>query len=217
MASTFSTPGEPTPRRLDEALLVCPVRGPLSARALAKDGLTATEEARRVDFLNFLVADRNYPEEHIRVEVVTVTNLGESGRNQMRADVIVYDSPWPQIATREGNERLSHAILVAELKRESSGKTKSIKYQLEPALRVLPRLDTFGVYWDDENRLLFTKRVKEKGKHQEIVVHTDSIANLPVYGIAYQTKAITVDTLTRPANLVATLQTSKHHAFSWCE
>ena len=193
-------------RQLEEVLLVCPVRGPLGISALARDGLTSTEEARRVDFLNFLIDERNYPQDRIRAEVVTVKNLGESGRNQMRADVIAYDCPWPQIADDSMPDQLSHAILVAEIKRDSSNKNKGVLYQLEPALRLLPRLDTMGVYWDDENRTLFTKSLTRRGEHQEIIIHTDSIANLPDYGITYHTKAITVDTLTKPANLVATLQ-----------
>ena len=185
---------------------MCPVRGPLGASALAKDGLTSTEEARRVDFLHFLIDERNYPPDHIRVEVVTVKNLGESGRNQLRADVIVYDRPWAKIANSDKKEQLGHAILVAEIKRESANKARGITQQLEPALFCLPRLDTLGAYWDDENRILFTKSVSKRGRHEEVVICTDSIANLPDYGIAYHSKAITVDTLTKPTNLVATLQ-----------
>ena len=127
-------------RQLEEVLLVCPIRGPLGVSALARDGLTATEEARRVDFLKFLIEERNYRQDYIRAEVVTVKNLGESGRNRMRADVIVYDCPWPQIANSSMPEQLSHAILVAEIKRDSSKKKKGVTYQLEPALRLLPRL-----------------------------------------------------------------------------
>ena len=104
-------------QHLEEVLLVCPVRGPLGASALAKDGLTSTEEARRVDFLHFLVNERNYPPDHIRVEVVTLKNLGESGRNQLRADVIVYDRPWAKIINSDKKGQLGHAILVAEIKR----------------------------------------------------------------------------------------------------
>ena len=46
---------------VEDVVLVCPVRGPLSASALGKDGLTPTEEARRVDFLNFLVLKGDIP------------------------------------------------------------------------------------------------------------------------------------------------------------
>jgi len=190
----------------EEVLLVCPVRGPLGASALAKDGLTPTEEARRVDFLRFLVEERNYPTDHIRVEVVTLKNLGESGRNQLRADVIVYDSPWTKLRSSNKKAQLGRAILVAEIKRESSSKSKGISQQLEPALLLLPRLDTLGVYWDDENRILFTKSLATKGGHEHVVVGTDSIANLPDFGVAYRSKAITVDALTRPTNLLGTLQ-----------
>ena len=193
-------------KHFEEVLLVCPVRGALGVSALAKDGLTSTEEARRVDLLHFLVEERNYPIESIRVEVVTVKNLGESGRNQLRADVIAFDRQWTHIANKERQEQLSHAILIAEVKRDSTKKKKAIEYQLEPALRLLPRLDTFGVYWDDEYQILFTKYVKKHEQHEEISVNSDSIANLPDYGNAYQVKAITVDTLTKPTNLVATLQ-----------
>ena len=193
-------------KHLEEVLLVCPVRGPLGASALAKDGLTSTEEARRVDFLHFLVDERNYPPDHVHVEVVTLKNLGESGRNLLRADVIVYDRPWAKIVNSNKKEQLGRAILVAEIKRDSSKKVRGISQQLEPALLLLPRLDALGVYWDDENRILFTKSVLNRGQHEEIAISTDSIANLPDYGIAYHSKAITVDTLTKPANLVATLQ-----------
>ena len=193
-------------RRPEEVLLACPVRGALGASALANDGLTSTEEARRVDFLYFLVDCRNYPASHIRVEVVTIKNLGESGRNQLRNDVIVYDRPWEKIANKSMKEQLGHVILVAEIKRDSSQKRKGITYQLEPALRVLPRIDSLGVYWDDESRILFTKAVAKSDEYEEVTVDTDTIANLPDYGVAYHTKAITVDTLTKPTNLVATLQ-----------
>lgn len=191
---------------VEGVVLYCPVRGPLGARALAKDGLTPTEEARRVDFLNFLVEERSYPPDHIHVEVVTIKNLGERGRNQLRADVIVYDRPWKSMADLGKQSQLDCAILVAEIKRDSARRSNGVAYQLEPALRVLPRLDTVGVYWDDESRLLFTKSVKARKDFEEVVIAADSVANLPDYGAAYQAKAITVDTLTKPTNLVGTLQ-----------
>ena len=193
-------------QHLEEVLLVCPVRGPLGARTLAKDGLTSTEEARRVDFLRFLIDERNYPIGHVRVEVVTLKNLGESGRNKLRADVIVYDRPWAKLVTSDKKEQLGRAILVAEIKRDSSKKASAISQQLEPALLLLPRLDTLGVYWDNENRIVFTKSVSTQRGPAELTIRTDSIANLPDYGVAYHSKAITVDTLTKPANLVATLR-----------
>ena len=62
-----------------------------------------------------------------------------------------------------------------------------------------------GVYWDDENRIFFIKSVIERDKHKQVVIDTDNIANLPDHGHDYQARPITVDTLTKPTNLVQTL------------
>ena len=186
------------------ALLHCPIRGALTAPALAKDGLTPTEEARRIDFLHFLIEDRGYPRANIAVETVVLKNLGAEGKNSLRADVIVYDTPAEKLAKESLEDRLPHIVLVAEIKRDAKSKTKGVAQQLEPALRQMPNTKTLGVYWDDEHRDLFYKELVEE-PHQHIVVRADTVANLPLWGQEYRTKAITVDTLTAPTNLVATL------------
>ena len=107
------------------ALLHCPIRGPLNVHALAKDGLTATEEARRIDFINFLL-DKQYPENHIAVETVIITKLGESGRNKLRCDVIVTEEPVANLEHLDLSERVSRAILVAEIKRDSNKKASGL-------------------------------------------------------------------------------------------
>ena len=137
---------------------------------------------------------------------MTVRKLGESGRNSLRADVIVYDCPWGKIANSANSGQLRHVILVAEIKRDSTGKQKGITQQLKPSLRILPRMDAMAVYWDDENRILFTKTISREGLFDEILIGTDSVANLPEFGITYRSKAITVDALTQPSNLVQLLQ-----------
>jgi type I restriction enzyme M protein len=86
--------------------------------ALAKDGLTATEEARRIDFLRFLL-ERDYPEQNIAVETLIIKELGESGRNKLRSDVIVYNSATNELQDLPLADRLKRAILVAEIKRDS--------------------------------------------------------------------------------------------------
>ena len=60
-------------------LLTCPVRGKLSASSLAKDGITPSEESRRIEFIKLLI-QRGYPIDQIAVETVIIRNLGESGR-----------------------------------------------------------------------------------------------------------------------------------------
>ena len=185
-------------------LLHCPIRGPLTAKALAKDGLTETEEARRIDFLHFLLEERGYPASNIAVETVVLKNLGHDGKKQLRADVIVYDKPVSDYMLAPFAERLQHVLLVAEIKREAKMKAKGVQLQLEPALRILPNVKALGVYWDDQNRDLYVKRlVAEPTEHIE--VHTDTVANLPYWGREYETKPITVDLLTQPGDLVAAL------------
>ena len=129
------------------ALLYCPIRGPLNVYALARDGLTATEEARRIDFIRFLL-DRQYPEDHVAVETVIIKKLGESGRNTLRCDVIVYDQPVVELEHLDLDERIARAIIVAEIKRNSNKRTSAWTYQLEPAMRQLPGMGVMGAYWD---------------------------------------------------------------------
>ncbi len=185
-------------------LLHCPIRGPLAAQSLAKDGLTPTEEARRIDFLHFLLDERDYPASHIAVETVVLRGLGASGRNSLRADVIMYDAPVDTYAKLPLATRLQHVLLVAEIKREASSKTKGVARQLEPALLVMPNVRTLGVYWDDQNRDLYIKTLVDTPT-QHIEIRTDTVANLPTWGLDYRAKPITVDNLTQPANLVTAL------------
>jgi len=188
----------------DQALLHCPVRGKLNASALAKDGLTPTEEARRIDFINYLLR-RKFPKTHISVETVVLKGLGEKGRNRLRADVIVYDIPVTRARRLDQEDQLDHAVLVAEIKRDSIKKASGISCQLEPAMRQLPGMRVLGVYWDDLNRILFTKLLRKKGNDTFLEITQDNLANLPAFGTAYKVKLITVDTLTPPENLVSTL------------
>ena len=187
-----------------KATLQCPIRGPLQAAALAKDGLTETEEVRRIDFLNFLLHERHYPPDNVTVETVILKNLGHDGKKNLRADVIVYDKPKKHYSGIPLEDRWPHILLVAEIKRDARNKQKGIERQLEPALRILPRIDTIGVYWDDQQQELFVKRLTEKPA-QQLEVHTDNIANLPYWGQQYQAELITVDRLIQPSNLVKTL------------
>lgn len=186
------------------ALLHCPIRGPLTAQALAKDGLTPTEEARRIDFLHFLLDERSYPASNIAVETVVLKGLGHDGKKQLRADVIVYDAPARRYSKVALADKLQHVVLVAEIKREAKSKRKGVQRQLEPALLILPNISTLGVYWDDQNRDVFIKELVDKPT-QHIEVRADTVANLPPWGQTYESKPITVDNLTRPANLVAAL------------
>ena len=185
-------------------LLTCPIRGQLTASALAKDGLTISEEARRIDFIKFIIS-RNYPPSHIDVETVVIKYLGESGRNKLRCDVIVYDVPLNNINHLTLDNKLKKAILVAEIKRDISKKESGIKSQLEPAMRQLPGMKVMGAYWDDSNRILYIKKIVERNGSEFIEIYEDSLENLPRYGTKYRAQPITIDKLSPPNNLVAVL------------
>ncbi|MEW6562207.1 MAG: N-6 DNA methylase [Pseudomonadota bacterium] len=188
--------------------LKCPIRGQLNAPKLAKDGLTLTEEARRIEMLKFFLR-RKYKKEHIAVETV-ILKLGESGRNKLRCDAIVYDEPAVNLENLSLEERLKKAVLIAEVKRDSSKQKSGIKYQLEPALRLLPDTNALGVYWDDTSRILFIKKTITEGSRTITHIEQDSIANLPEAGGVYQERPITLDQLTPPDNLVSVLMNVAH-------
>lgn len=184
--------------------LRCPVRGLLSASALAKDGLTPTEEARRIEFLNFLV-DRDYPVDHLAVETVVLKKLGEGGRNKLRCDVILYKIPVAEVEHLPLAERLGHALLVAEIKRDATKKASGLDCQLEPAMRQLPGMKVMGAYWDDVHRLLFVKQMVRKNGEQHLTVISDSLSNLPPFGGVYRAKPLVYSDLDQSANIMKVL------------
>ncbi len=197
------------PEENQETLLHCPIRGQLNSTMLAKDGLTPTEEARRIDFINYLIS-RDYPKSNIAVETVVLKWLGEKGRNKLRADVIVYDMASDFAVKLPQQEKLAHALLVAEIKRDSTKKATGISCQLEPAMRQLPGMNVLGAYWDDVNRILFVKKLVKKDDTETLEIIEDTLANLPSYGSTYQYKLITFDRLTIPEDLVSTLYNIAH-------
>lgn len=188
----------------ETTLLTCPLRGPLSIAKLAKDGLTISEEAHRIDFIKFLL-NRGYDKKHIEVETVVIKNLGESGRNKLRADVIVYNCPVGNISADSMEQKLKKIILVAEIKRESSKKNSGVNHQLKPAMMQLPNMDVIGVYWDDISRTLLVKELKEKNGEKYIDISEDSLENLPSFNQKYKVKPITWNNLSPAENLVSIL------------
>lgn len=187
-----------------QELLKCPIRGKLTVKVLAKDNLTLTEESRRIEFLQFLLS-KKYPKDQIDVETTILKNLGESGRNKLRCDVIVYNIPKNEAKKKELKDRLDNVILVAEIKRDSNKKDSGVDNQLEPAMRQLPSLNLLGVYWDDVNRILYVKKLlKSKSSHNLNIIE-DNITNLPDYGVDYQARVITLNSLTPINNFVGLL------------
>ena len=134
--------------------LHCPIRGQLRTRQRAADGLTFTEEKRRIDAIRFLL-QRAYPADHFGVET-RILKFGNAGKSSLRTDFCVYEEPWSNVAKWPDGERLANTVVVAEIKRDNTSKEDALKWQLKPALSLLPDLNAMGVYWDDvEQRFLY--------------------------------------------------------------
>ncbi|MDO4665439.1 MAG: type I restriction enzyme HsdR N-terminal domain-containing protein [Actinomycetaceae bacterium] len=186
---------------MNNILLTCPIRGELTATALASDGLTPTEEAMRIDLLEFLIDKRGYPKSRIDVETVVLKNIGNAGRNSLRADVIVYDVDKSSARAMTPEDRLSHALLIAEVKRDGKHKKSAISHQLVPALILAPSMQTLGIYWDDEDRILYRKVLAGN----KIDVEESTVAKLPKWGLSMTGNPITYEQLSSPKNLFKTL------------
>lgn len=176
--------------------LFCPIRGALKAKLKASDGLTFTEEKRRIDCINFLLS-KGYPKDRIEAETV-VLRFGHKGKNSLRADIVVYDRPVADVKLQPEEKRREFMKLVAEIKRDSADAESAKDNQLKPALELASPKDALGVYWDDvEQSILFKE---DKGTHQEI--KDASIAMLPAFGSAFGSKDIHYNDLKPAFDLV---------------
>lgn len=165
------------------ALLHCPVRGTLNVPERAKDGLTFTEEKRRIDCINHLHT-KGYPLSHIRVET-TLWKFGSQGRNSFRTDIAVLDRPDGNM-NGDLSEFGSHIVLVAEIKRENTDVIEAVETQVYPALNFLPKVDVLGIYWDDIEKRLFYR--EQKGG--KLVIQETGLSNLPQWGQGFRRRSL---------------------------
>ena len=182
------------------ANLICPVRGELGATYFAKDGLTVTEEARRIDCLKYLLS-KAYPKENIECETTIIKWVGNNGRNSLRADIVVYDIPLVEIEDLSADQKQHHMLLISEIKRENKSERGAINFQLEPALRQVDRASVLGVYWDDINRILLVKRTE----NNQVTISQDDLGNIPDFGSQYKYKKLKYADLIKPEDISATL------------
>lgn len=138
--------------------LHCPIRGQLRMRQRAADGLTFTEEKRRIDAIRFLI-QKEYPQDHFGIET-RILKLGNAGRNSMRADFSIYHEPWSKVSKWTDKKRLEGTAVVGEVKRENADKESAIDTQLKPALSLLPDMNALGVYWDDVEQRFFYRELE---------------------------------------------------------
>lgn len=152
--------------------LTCPIRGGLRIKKHSADGLTPTEEARRIEAIQHLLG-LGYPKDHILIEPVVV-RLGNDGRNSMRADVAVTSIPVDQVKALAVDDRIKHCTVLVEVKRDNVTAKRAKKTQVEPLLAFGP-VGCLAVYWDPVE-----KRVFWHDKNKDI--HEGYLAALPRHG-----------------------------------
>jgi type I restriction enzyme M protein len=132
--------------------LVCPVRGELKVSARTADGLTPSEEARRVDAINYLIG-LGYDKEYLLIEPI-VRTLGHGGRNSLRADLAVTTIPVAEVRTKPAQERVRYCYVLAEIKRDSAKAKTAKETQVEPLLAFGPP-GCLALYWDPIEQRVF--------------------------------------------------------------
>lgn len=153
--------------------LVCPVRGPLKAKARSADGLTPSEERFRVEMIRHLIG-LGYSKDNIRVEAV-IKRFGSGGRNSFRADLAVLDIAVSDLPHDDTEALLSHAVVLGEVKRDNASAPTALSYQVKPMLDFAIRDDSVAVYWDDVEQRVFWKSYE----HGQKVPHEGPLADLP--------------------------------------
>ena len=143
---------------VEATYLHCPIRGQLQTQQRAADGLTFTEEKRRIDAIKFLL-HKDYPKDHFGIET-RILKFGHAGRNSLKADFSVYEVPWSQVTQWPDEKRLANTVVVAEIKRETKSKQSAVASQLKPALSLLPDMSSMGVYWDDVEQRFFYRKLE---------------------------------------------------------
>lgn len=165
--------------------LVCPIRGQLNAPAKSADGLTPSEEARRIEAINFLLA-RGYPKGHIKVEA-TIKKFGHKGKNSFRADLVALDVPLNTINASSVDELLEHAVLLGEVKRDHKSAAQAKETQVEPMLDFAHNDDAVALYWDDAEQRIFWR--EKRGNKR--IPHEAPAPTLPSFGNKVAVKPLT--------------------------
>ncbi len=178
------------------AQLHCPIRGPLRASAKSADGLTPSEEARRIEAIQFLLK-RKYPASHFKVEA-TIKRFGRGGRNSFRADLAVLDVPLANIAPKNVDQLLEHAVLLGEVKRDHADAEYAKETQVQPMLDFAHSDDAIALYWDDLGGRVYWR--EKKGRKR---VDRDAPAPaLPPFGAKPSVKPLTFADITPTESLL---------------
>lgn len=132
--------------------LRCPVRGELKVSGRTADGLSPSEEARRVDAIKYLLG-LGYEKEHFLIEPI-VRTLGHGGRNSLRADLAITTIPAAEVKGKPVEDRVRFCAILAEIKRSNAKVKKAQETQVEPLLAFGPP-GCLALYWDPIEQRVF--------------------------------------------------------------
>lgn len=180
----------------DGFTLSCPIRGVLKASRRSNDGLTPSEEYRRVEALRYLVA-LNYPKSNFVIEAV-VKRFGNAGRNSFRADLAVLDVPASSIDTHNIDELLEHAVVLGEIKRDNEKADYVKSTQVKPLLDFAKHQDCVALYWDNVEQRTFWTTIENKKR----AIHEGPLALFPRRGQTVQVRPLTYEKLIAPDSLL---------------
>lgn len=181
------------------ALLHCPIRGTLSVPEKAADGLTYTEEKRRIDCIQFLLA-KGYPQHNFKIET-SLLRFGHKGRNSFRTDIAVLDSPVSTLPT-DIEALKPHIKLIAEIKRDNTDAKLAKQTQVYPALDFLHDLSALGIYWDDIEQRLFYRTLQDT----KTKIHEVPAAVIPRWGMSLGAVSLKNVNLSTSSNLRGVFQ-----------
>jgi type I restriction enzyme M protein len=161
--------------------ITCPIRGELNINEKAKDGITWTEEYKRVECVKFLLS-MGYLRELFDFEK-DVMKVGNAGRNRVRADIVLYK-----------NKTKQNIFLIVEVKRDNKKIDDAINYQLKPSC--ITNNTEYGIYYDGIENILF-KSPDFDTKY--------SLLKLPKYNFNWEDKFLIFYNLQRIENITGIL------------
>ena len=185
-----------TERAMDALTLTCPIRGVLKTGAKSKDGLKPSEEYFRVEAIKYLLK-MGYQRENVKVEAV-VKRFGNTGRNSLRADFAILDTPVASIAPGDVDALLDHAVVLCEVKRDNAKNEYVKETQVKPLLDFAKLKTCIAVYWDNVDQRVFWN--EWKGDRKEI--KEGPLALLPKCGRSIKVKPLCFEDLKATDNLI---------------
>ena len=158
--------------------LFCPIRGELNTEERARDGITFTEEYRRIELVKILL-NLGYQKELFDFEV-NVWDVGNSGRNHIRADLVIYNNLQDKKIT-----------IIAEVKRDNKDKESAIEQQLKPSC--IRQQANYGIYYDGVENVFFT--------NQDNYTKEYSLLKFPISGFNFEDKPLKFNDLQTIENI----------------